>query len=185
MIYTRQDGTYVIDRNGMPYHVIPEDLEVWLEVQDRLSAGEETEQDRPPEPVSGCTWDADKWEWVLPLSTVQAEKHSTVTVERDKRILSGFNFSGHMIQADSGSREIAHQYLTKDIAGTNVYPITWRTMDNAYIQIEDSVSLKLFTDAMTAHVNSHFQASWQAKDQIDNASTVEEVEAIFEGYMNG
>jgi len=125
----------------------------------------------------------DDYTWSLPIETVQSEKHNLITAERDKRILEGFSFNGFQIQADSGSQAIAHQYLTKQIAGMVVFPITWRTMDNQYMQIIDSVEFTAFTDAMTAHINGHFAESWTAKDQIDSAVSVEEVETIFNTYM--
>ena len=65
MITTRDDGTFVIEKNGMPYHVIESDVEIWDEVQQRLLDGEETEKEIPYKPSEDHTFNRELWMWEL------------------------------------------------------------------------------------------------------------------------
>ena len=47
MIYTRDDGTFVIDLNGLPYHITADDP-IFPAVEARIAAGEETGTEPPP-----------------------------------------------------------------------------------------------------------------------------------------
>lgn len=148
----------------------------------------ELDKDFPPDstklkPGIYDKWDKESKTWKLDLSDIQGKRHSQITTEREKRILSGFSYEGYEIQADSGSQAIAHQYLTKYLAGISIFPLVWRTKDNHYLTINNLEEFTDFTDAMTAHVNGQFQQSWTAKDDIDHASSIEEVETIFNNYL--
>lgn len=63
MIYTREDGTFVIEVNKMPYHVIDTDKKYWPEVQQRLSKGEETQREKLEQPYSDSKFNTETWEW--------------------------------------------------------------------------------------------------------------------------
>lgn len=185
MIYLRDDGTYVIERNGVPYHVIEADSLVWADVQERITQGEATEREKPFKPGNAFIFNNETWAWELPISLLKVEKKKEITEERDRRILLGFEFQSKMIQADPGSQAIAHQYLTKLLAGSLVFPLVWRTLDNTYLSIVDATQFTQFTESMTAHVNKHFTDSWTAKDTIDSSTTLDAVDTAFNDYMGG
>ena len=45
MIYSKKDGSYIIDVDGNPYHVTPEMTDEYAEVAKRIAAGEEVAPD--------------------------------------------------------------------------------------------------------------------------------------------
>ena len=106
-----------------------------------------------------------------------------VTVIRDKKINEGFPFKGKVIQADPISQSTARQYFVENMAGFCDFPVAWRTKDNEYIQLTNATDLQEFAFAMKIYVNEHYQASWVVKDNMKNASTMEEVQGIFDAYL--
>jgi len=119
------------------------------------------------------------------LSERKYNINNIVTAERDKRINKGFTYNMKQIACDIISQANANAYLTADPLGLVTYPIKWRTIDNSIIEITDSAELKSFASTMLEYVQGQFQDSWTVKDNIENATTVEEIETIYGGYING
>ena len=54
LLYKREDGTFVAEINGLPYHVLPRDELYWqLAVDEAARRGEELEFEPTPEPIAG------------------------------------------------------------------------------------------------------------------------------------
>lgn len=182
MIYKRNDGSFVIEKNEMPFHVAVGDDD-YDSTQALIDAGAEWELEVPIQTNSDTEYDEETNTWILPVSAVALKYHAKITTERNTRVEAGFEYEGYTIQADDGSQSIAHQYLTKYLAGVEIFPLLWRTKDNQYLTLSTITEFTAFTDAMTLHVNTQFSTSWTAKDDIDAASTEEEILEIYNSYM--
>lgn len=54
LLYKREDGTFVSEINGLPYHIIPTDDLYWqLAVDEAVRMGGELEFEPLPEPITG------------------------------------------------------------------------------------------------------------------------------------
>jgi len=54
LLYKREDGTFVAEINGLPYHVISSDEDYWqLAVDEAVRMGGELEFEPAPEPIPG------------------------------------------------------------------------------------------------------------------------------------
>jgi len=183
MLHTRKDGTYIIEVNSMPYHVIDTDEKYWSEVQQRISDGEGVEQYIPPSPYPNWIWNSELEIWEPDFEEQRVNILSKITIERDQRILSGFDYNGKQISCDNVSQANANAFLTADSQGILTYPIKWRTVDNTIIEIVDNAELKTFTGTMLLTVQTIFQESWIVKDVIESATTIEDVELVYLSYI--
>jgi len=122
--------------------------------------------------------------WELDVSIYVSEINNKITIERDQRILSGFEYNGKQIACDNISQNNANAFLTVDSLGLLTFPVEWRTIDNSLIDIVDSIELKTFATTMMTYVKSVFKESWTIKDLIQNTTTIEEVNILYEAYIN-
>ena len=119
-------------------------------------------------------------------------------IENYKKILYEKINSDRMDEIDSGveclgyvwdSDEVSRNNLTGAVTGlfsgilspdsdTGIV-IRWRTKDNQDIDLTEN-QLKELSAAMLNHVNTAYTVSWQKKTQVDQCTTVEEIDALFE-----
>jgi hypothetical protein len=182
MIYTRNDGTFIIQVNSMPYQVIESDITKWAEVQQRLLDGEATEQYIPPSPNPSYIWNSETEMWEPDLVEQKLNYQERITTARIKKLDTGFTFNTYSIKADQVSQDNANGFLTANQLGLVTFPIAWRTVDNLMMSIADSTELITFTSTMLGFVQGIFQDSWDVKDAIELATTIEEVQTLYAGY---
>jgi len=185
MIYTRKDGTYVIEVNNMPYHVIDTDEEYWSEVQQRILDGEEIEQEVPLSPGDDFEWDSINEEWILTLEATKTNYQIRVSDIRLQRLDAGFTLGQHTIRADSYSQVRLQMYYVRHMDGVDIFPLDWRTKENVYYTILDITTFRTLISAFNTFLKTTYEDSWTVKDAIESATTIEEVETAYEGYING
>lgn len=129
------------------------------------------------------TWDLEIESWVdeRAISDVKAKHNTYINNCRASANQTSFTFSGKQIAVDALSRGDIDA-VVGTVALTNEMPAGWaggwKTLDNTYASIPDVASWKEFYAAMVAQGTFNFKKSQELKEQLDLATTIEEVEAI-------
>ena len=126
--------------------------------------------------------DTDTFNWIIDLNLLKIKLRNKITNERDKRIVTGFDYNGNQIACDDVSQANANAFLTAKTAGMLSFPVKWRTVDNSILDITE-MEFTTFVGLMLGTVQTIFQESWVMKDQIELATTIEEVETIYAKYI--
>ena len=120
-------------------------------------------------------------ESLLPdLDALKAAKKNEVDVERERRVLQGYDFMGKLIQLDPDSRaniNAAHS-LAKDCwSGLAVWPadFAWRAMDNEFLPLPTPELMIAMGQTGLAVYNALLKAGWAHKDAIAGLATADAV----------
>ena len=137
----------------------------------------------PDEVEPGWLWDGDSF--LQPpgpsLADLKAAKNDEINAARLAANFSTFQHAGKAIACDQLSRS--------DIDGTNGFvaiygalppgwPGGWKAVDNTYVAIATVADWKALYASMFAAGNANFAKAQNLKQQLDAATTAEEVAAI-------
>jgi hypothetical protein len=149
----------------------------------------------PPKCDGGETarWNGDMWiveQIVVPepapaptIEDVKAQALQSVEGTLYGILKKGFVYGTDIIQADSIAQQNATGFLTAINAGATIpFPIEWRTFANTFIFIPDADTFKVFASLMLSFVQQAFHDSWNAKDNIRSALTIDDVSSILSAY---
>ena len=131
----------------------------------------------------GWPWDGESFTPppAPPLADLKAAKNAEINAARLAANFSTFQHAGKAIACDQLSRS--------DIDGTNGFvslygslppgwPGGWKAVDNTYVAIASVADWKAFYGSMFAAGNANFAKAQNLKQQLDAATTAEEVAAI-------
>lgn len=115
------------------------------------------------------------------LVALKAAKNAEINAARLAANFSTFPYAGKAIACDQLSRS--------DIDGTNGFvslygslppgwPGGWKAVDNTYVPISSVADWKAFYSSMFAAGNANFAKAQALKDQLEAATTPEEVQSI-------
>ncbi len=176
MIYSREDGTYVITHNGFPYHVIDTDP-IYQEVLERIDEGEEVQPEHIP-----TEKEKEEEQYNINSDWYKYEINKRIDTIREKKTFSGFPFNNRTIQADPVSVTNANGFMSAVLAGIAIYPIRWITKENDFIEFNNADEFKNMVIAMLAFVQEKFYEARLAKDEIINATDFETIYNIYINY---
>lgn len=156
----RRDGSYVIARDGMPYHVTvwnplyPDVGEYAREHPDRVTA--------EPEPAPPT------------LEEVRAAKRNELMLMRDEIVAQGFSYGGYIFPIGSNIQTtMLMQFQSSQLMPAPSYP--WKDIHGIYRQIGDASAFQTF--AMAAMMYGQSLYAWEEMLQsLANAS--EDVETV-------
>ncbi len=166
MIISRYDGSYVVEKNGMPYHVTPgmPDFEA-IDTYAKAHPEDVQPEATPPPPT---------------LEEVKAAKRAEINAERDRREQAGFPYMGTVFDSDPISAQrltvAANTALMAKMANSP-FSITWTTQGNTQI-ILDADEMMGTLPALAANANALQEQATALKARVDAAATVDEVNAI-------
>lgn len=184
MITLRDDGTYVITLNDMPYHVIESDTDIWEEVQTRIEEGEEVVDEVPIQPGDDYEYDEETNTWALTLEGAQELYRTKVHALRDTMKYSGeLTYKDLTVSTNEESTTNLNSYMTLASLGTLTYPILWRSEENEYISIDTVDELTELAGMFNDYVASCYSASWTTKDSLLSATTADECETLYEEFV--
>ena len=168
-ITVRYDGTFVIIKNGYPYHVLPSDP-VFTEVSAYASAHpdqvvHEPEPTSPPPPT---------------LDEVKAVKRVELMAARDQLIAAGFDWNGHHYPL---SPELSSDMLIKLTAMQMLppppeYVYQWKDTTGVYRGIGNTEAFKAFCAAALGYGEALFARERMLQELVEAAENVEAVQAI-------
>lgn len=130
----------------------------------------------------GDLWDGEKFSpTIIDLSQLKSEKNTEINEARLKANFSTFQHLSKTFACDQLSRS--------DIDGTNGFvslygslppgwPGGWKAVDNTYIAITSVNDWKAFYSGMFAQGNANFLHAQSLKVRLEQATTMQEVQAI-------
>lgn len=180
--YRPWDNSYVITKNGMPYHVPNEGeyAEEWVEVRAYAKAHPECVTEEQP--------------YIPPVPTLdeaKATKKVQIDAETSATILAGFNYAvdgvtyhfSYALDDQQNFSDTANVCLMKQ-AGMSGLPdsVTWNAYtvpggDMVRLTFDASGFLALYAGGAMKHKNETMQRGGERKAAVEAAATAEEVEA--------
>lgn len=130
----------------------------------------------------GHLWDGEKFTPpVVDIVALKATKNAEINAARLAANFSTFPHAGKAVACDQLSRS--------DIDGTNGFvslygtlppgwPGGWKAVDNTYVPISSVADWKAFYSSMFAAGNANFSKAQALKDQLEAATTPEEIQSV-------
>ena len=179
IIHRTADDSYVITKNGFPYHVYPYAAE-FAEEWDAVFAYAETH----PEMVT------EERPFVPTLEDIKQNKKSLIDAETSAAILAGFNYAvdgvnyhfSYALDDQQNFSDTANVCLMKQ-AGMPGLPdsVTWNAYtpggELARLTFDAPGFLALYAGGAMKHKNETMQRGGERKAAVEAATTAEEVEA--------
>ena len=111
------------------------------------------------------------------LDEVKADKVQRLKAERDAREVETITYNGNSYDYDDKARErINAAIIALDVQGADAY-IDWTTADNADVRVTAN-DLRMVIAIVANRSNALHIAYRKAKDKVEQAATVAEVEAV-------
>jgi len=143
------------------------------EIQEGWSYDAATGTFTEPQPSHLHVWDGEKW--VIDIEKFKADKKAELADKRWREETGGININGVEIATDRESQSLL---MGAVLAAQNnpEYVANWKAK-NGWFEL-DAATLIAIADAVRAHVQKCFDKEKQIQEQIDKATTVEELEAV-------
>lgn len=122
------------------------------------------------------------YEWYIPFEVEQKMYLDKVTAEREQRLEAGFTLGQHGIRADNYSQTILQMMYIRLGDGDLTFPQDWRTKENIYFEITDETLFRTLVTAFNTFVKAAYQDSWDAKDAINVATNITDVQLAYDNY---
>lgn len=116
-----------------------------------------------------------------PIETVgeaKARRKTQLNEEREAALVSGVAYNGYTFDTDERSRSNVVGTVGAINAGIPLPTgFTWRTSDNQDVPMTEAQMVEL-AGLLLEHVNTTYAKSWQLKAQVDDAASIDEVDAV-------
>jgi hypothetical protein len=136
----------------------------------------------PPRPSEVHTFDYAAKQWTDPrtLAQIKAAQWAAIKAERSAREFGGFTWDGSAFDSDAISQsriQGAAQLAQLAIAGAQPFSIDWTLADNSTrtLNATEMISVGI---AMGAHIETQHGIARTLRQQINAATTTEQVEAV-------
>jgi len=126
-----------------------------------------------PDKGEGYTWDGTKW--IFDINELKNNKSVKIAHARWKEETGGITIDGVEIATDRETQSLLAAAVLKAKDDPS-YTVNWKAK-NGWFEL-DAATLIAIADAVRAHVQKCFDKEKQIQEQIDKATTVEELEAI-------
>lgn len=111
------------------------------------------------------------------IDEVKADKVQSLKTERDSKEVEPITYNGNSYDYDDKARErINAAIIALDVQGADAY-IDWTTADNADVRVTAN-DLRMVIAMVANRSNALHIAYRKAKDKVEQATTVAEVEAV-------
>jgi hypothetical protein len=115
------------------------------------------------------------------LQLKKAEYKPLIEARLEELLSVGVPYKGYHIQARDKDKSNLSGVIISSTESD--FPSVWRTYENFNLEIESLQELKDIALELRNFVNTEYMKVWIAKDNIDNASTIEEIETIYNNYV--
>lgn len=97
-------------------------------------------------------------------------------------LAKGFPYKEYHIQSDEKAKVNMSGAIT---SSTDIdFPPIWRTYENVSLPIESYAELQAISLQMRNFVNTEYMKIWNAKDNIQNSSSLEEINLAHNEYIS-
>jgi hypothetical protein len=130
-------------------------------------------------PFSGAVLVSD----VEEIVKLRIQRKTMVNTIRDRKIAEGCNTPSGVVDTDDKSlRNIMAVYQAASLAllTDSPFQVTWRLKDNTEVVLGASDVLAV-GNAVLAHIQACYARSWVLKQEIDEAETEQEIDAVLIG----
>lgn len=135
---------------------------------------------RPIQPSQAHEWDWQLKTWTANLALAKQQQWARIKTERDEREAAGFPYLGKVFDSDQRSHSritTAAQAAQAALDAGQPFSIDWTTADNTVITLDAQQMLGVPV-AFAQFGNALHQSARSLREQIDAATTVEQVQAI-------
>lgn len=135
----------------------------------------------PEQPGEGYEWDWQTKAWVLDMSSARRAVWDSVKAARNGREFGPFTWGGHVFDGDiDAQRRINLAVLGAQVALAAGQPwsVDWTLADNSFVTLSASDMVGV-AEAMGTSINAAHEWARGLRIQIDAASTIEELEAVW------
>ena len=128
---------------------------------------------KPRKPSAYHVWDGSKW--VLDLDKLKAEKIAELANARWQEETGGYIYKGHEFHSDRESQDRFFQAYMASLSDSN-FTVTWKTK-NGWLEMTASDFITLYNE-FYVFLQNLYQKEKNLQEQIEAATTIEELEAI-------
>lgn len=127
----------------------------------------------PEQPSSFHIFDYEKHDWIdnRTLSHVKDQKWKEIKNLRDSIEYGGFNYNGHVYDSDIQSQ------TRITVASNSNQEVEWTTQNDEVVLLTTEQFQELVS-AMTGHISECHERGRIARQKVNEAMTIEEVEAV-------
>lgn len=114
------------------------------------------------------------------LEKAKAKQWSIIKITRDRREFGGFNWNNLNFDSDSQSQSRIQggvQLAVLAQQASQVFSIVWTLQDNSVVSL-NAQEMVAVGQALAVHVQTIHETARTLREQINSASTVEEVESV-------
>ncbi len=180
-VYSRPDGTFVVQYNGLPYHVTSDptsavklsDVQAWATANPTLVS---------PDPGIMST-DQKALAGIMSLSDYQSYAYAQIDGKVQALLNSGFTFESQQVYCDQQSQANLTSEVTAMVAGIVTYPVVWDLGDGNSLSIPDQTTLTSFAMAMKGFIQTTYANGVTAKANVKNATTAQAVQTAYQAFV--
>lgn len=159
----RENNTFVITKNRLPYHVIPGDPEY-----SKLLA----EYNENPQNFT------EEYKYTPSLQEFKNNAYEKINILRQEKEKAGFSYRGKIFDSDSVSMQ--RLLCAAQAAATNPdFTIEWTLKDNSNLQL-DALQMQEVVATFCAYNNELHEQATTLKEAISKAQSIDEVEQIMQ-----
>ena len=125
----------------------------------------------PPSPNYEFNYEAYVWEYKRSTDELKLQKWSQLKIDRDAFEFGGFTYAGNVYDSDQVSQA---RILTAVASGLTQ---SWTTADNSVIELTTD-EVQALANSMQAHISEAHELGRIAREAINAAQTIEEIEAV-------
>lgn len=130
----------------------------------------------PPKPHPVCQWDNVEETWQTPLDALREHKWAEILEHRNAAELAGFQYGEHTLDSDRTSQSRITAAATWAMNDADVV-LDWVTKHNHTITLT-ATQIQEMAVKLGEHIVACHQHARQLKQQLQAASTVEEIHQI-------
>lgn len=178
-VYSRPDGTYVVQYNGLPYHVTSDptsavllaDVQAWATANPSLVS---------PDP-GVMTTDQKAAAGIMSLADYQNYALSQVDSKAQTKLAAGIQYNGYTFACLPDNMNYLIQLNIGVMSGMKVLPYIYDLHGETYT-VTDQTDLTALNQAMGGLEQTVMQSAATLKKQIMQMTTVAQVQAAYQGF---
>ena len=115
--------------------------------------------------------------FITPVSEIKSRKRSEINSNRSSARIAPVTLLGKEWQADKTSSDLLVNTILLVSLDIIPVPTIWRSLDNTNVEVTLQ-DLKSIAALIAINTQDAYTKSWQLKDSINSATTVEDISAI-------
>ena len=180
-VYSRPDGTFVVQYNSLPYHVTSDNTSAvsLAEVQAWATANPSLVSSDP----GVMSVDQKAQAGIMTLADYQSYAYNLIDQKVQSNLASGFAYNSQTVPCDPTSQANLTSETVAMVAGILTYPVSWDLGGGNSMSITDQTSLVAFATAMKFFVQTCYANGITAKASVKAATTPAMVQSAYQAFV--